>query len=363
MNKAVTLVADGREFLPFNGTVPGLIERAVIRAERPYVKGWTATPPGFGPAAAIGVAIGGSLYRLDRFTLDEGPAAPVAWGFRFHARGIGRWQPQVPPGVLPELMLLSDTGLWARLPVADRLSGLAFCPTDTAQFAQHLQSPTTRLRDMETIAFHARRRMTAMADNPIEQAAALVVLAYRVLEKTPNTETLLEPCRRDAAALIQRLEGVAEPIALRWYLSLCLVSHHLAVMQGAAQPLQPLRAAVARWREVAGAPAQVAKTLKAVFVLGRALGRSGAAEEAEAVLSLAPEVMRLAVANWTLADFFAATALIQAASLTRACLVQREQLAFAARGVWRDATYRDTDGRELDCLHFPLKQFIAERRI
>lgn len=324
----------------------GLLETAAIRQGRPFLAGAFRAPPGGRPPFRL-------VLRLVDQAVDFGEVASEA---PFVLHPSAPWEVQAGRSERQFVVIRDAGGAEYLLPAAARLLPLALNYRDRRMFFQHVQDPGRRLADKETLAFHARRYLDLHPPEKALQAAALTILAYRLLEAPEADAQAAEQLLARARPVLAELAPCDTEGRFRWCLSLTMACHYLCLQTGRpAAFLEPLRHVVARWEAVSLSPAQAGNALKAIFHLGSLLWRQGERAEAEAVFALSREVMRRAAPLWRLTSWHSANELVAAAQLLRACLTRLESLHFEAEGTWREPSYERPSREQATfaCLGFP----------
>ena len=355
----MTLELDGRPLALHEEPIPALAHIAVIRDERPMVSGHVIVTPDFPPPYVLGLAIGDKITELG--AVDGAPADDGK--IEFSVTGQPPWPPVVPRRVTPQLGLIAADGRWALLPVAAGQAPLALDYLEERSFTRHVQGPSVRPQDKESLIFHARKFFAANAHRPRVRAAALTVLGHRILDLSWTEEGAAARCLADAEPVFDALAEMELELDFRWFLSLSLVCQYLYLTLGdSTGGLPRLRQVYARRDLLPTSPAQATNMLKATFHLGTTLWKQGRREEAEEILLSAKGTFHSAAAVWRFGNFYSSNELILSASLARACLVWLETAHHAATGQWRDPSYRvaKQDGSLFACLGFPSTQFLKQ---
>ena len=215
----MTLELDGRPLALHEEPIPALAHIAVIRDERPMVSGHVIATSDFPPPYVLGLAIGDKITELG--AVDGAPADDGK--IEFSVTGQPPWPPDVPRRVIPQLGLIASDGRWALLPVAAGQAPLALDYLEERAFTRHVQGPSVRPKDKESLIFHARRFFAANAHRPRVRAAALTVLGHRILDLSWTDEGAAARCLADAEPVFDALAEMELELDFRWFLSLSLV--------------------------------------------------------------------------------------------------------------------------------------------
>lgn len=237
--------------------------------------------------------------------------------------------------------------------------------SNRAHFFQHIQQPTSRIKDRALLAFHAQRFYEENPGDAIVRAGALTILTYRNLDKSWADQGATEFCLEGAASTLSDLGKLSSITAYRWLLSLTLAIHYLRITEDIPADVETLAFVHAKRELVQKSPAQATNSLKLTFHLGTALWKQNRKADAEHVFLSAKDTIRSAASVWWFENYYSSIEFVQAASLVRACLMRLELLHYQETQKWRDMSFSRgpaKDGSDFMCLGSPAYRLYKEDR-
>ncbi len=231
----------------------------------------------------------------------------------------------IPPPLRPNFTVYAFDGeaTATALPFAkehDQLSSLHIATIN--DFIRLIQSPSTRLRDPQTLAYAALHCMRRLPRDFAIKAAALCVIGYRLLNHEINDTALSAIFTSESHALLAERPNIPRGLFLRWHTSVRLIAGYLAFQAGhEAEALEHFAVVPTFVTDLTEWPQALTNILLGLFITGYLRYRAGQVDAATKDWSRAEAIFRFGTSISEFQNFYAYGEVGNALRVVQECYV------------------------------------------
>jgi hypothetical protein len=260
----------------------------------------------------------------------------------------------IPAPLLPDFEFYAFDGV----ETATKLS--YFAPNDTlsqiriqsgSDYMRLIQTPSTRLRDPETLVFASLHALKRSPNDYAIGCAALCVIGYRLLDKEVVDDEIRNAFDEHGKNFVEMRPAIPFGLYLRWHTSLRLILGYLAYQAGNLEAARihferiiDFTADIATW------PQSLTNILLGVFISGYLSDQSGNTAQAIQTWGRAEGILRYGAGVAQFQNFYAYGELGNAVRVAQECYVA--MTAAKEGGVIRNVALAP-EGRQIDLRQVP----------
>lgn len=356
------LAFNNKLFVPHSGFRDGSVDELILVNGIPVIRGWFHVDGEFGPPCGARIFAGDTLVDIDFSAWhprndNKQEAAKIL----FEIRGRNELKPNYLHQYEVKIVLFDDHQSYVSLDVPNEKQNIILNYKDKKLFYSKIQNFSTRIRHPFTLIGQAKIFFSENSDDPLLQAAAIVVVGYKILENPADNLKITEWFNSNISNVIEKLSKPTSHIEYRWLLSATLIESYISFPKFQADVsryLDNLQRVYILREQIKNYAPQATNMLKLTFLLGSVLWVSGNKDQGISVLKSATETLKYASQSWPFDSYHSAAEYVASAQITRACLVRAEKLLSLDTGKIRDDSYNLSQIYDFQCLGLPLFEFV-----
>jgi hypothetical protein len=229
-------------------------------------------------------------------------------------------------------------------------------------FMRLIQTPSTRLRDPETLVFASMHALKRFPNDYTIACSAMCVIGYRILDNEVNDSDIRKLFDETSRQLISIKPSIQLGLYLRWHSSLRLIMGYLAYQDGDLSSAHTHFEKIVDFADdIATWPQSLTNILLAVLISGYLSCEAGDTDRAIQTWGRAEGILRYGAGVAQFQNFYAYGELGNAVRAAQECYVA--MTAAKEGGVIRNVALAP-EGRVIDLQHIPspVGRLVAARK-